>query len=92
MSVCYWSNLSKALQENTTENRILQSQVYRLDLNAASENRLMLLNGIGPALSHRIVEYREKYGSFESVHDLQRVKGIGPRKLEAIRRFVLVDR
>jgi competence ComEA-like helix-hairpin-helix protein len=55
-----------------------------LDLNTADESMLRRLPGIGPELARRIVVDREKNGLFRSVSDLQRVSGIGPRKVAAI--------
>lgn len=62
-----------------------------LDLNTASEKRLQNLNGIGPALAERIVEYRETQRPFQRVGELQRVRGIGPRTLDEIRPRVQVS-
>lgn len=45
------------------------------------------LPGIGPALSERIVADRHKNGAFGAVENLLRVRGIGPGKLAAIRRY-----
>lgn len=39
------------------------------------------LDGIGPVLSRRIVDYRREHGAFSSPADLDRVKGIGARTL-----------
>jgi len=55
-----------------------------LDLNTADESMLRRLPGIGPELARRIVADREKNGLFRSVSDLQRVSGIGPRKVAAL--------
>jgi competence protein ComEA len=46
-----------------------------------------LLPGIGPRLAERIVADRLKNGAFGSVTGVLRVSGIGPAKLEAIRRY-----
>jgi competence ComEA-like helix-hairpin-helix protein len=59
-----------------------------LDMNRANAGALQALPGVGPATSAAIVADRERHGPFASVSDLQRVKGIGPAKLEAIRPFV----
>ncbi|MEM1174892.1 MAG: ComEA family DNA-binding protein [Pseudomonadota bacterium] len=48
------------------------------------------LNGIGLAKAQAIVEYRKKYGPFESADDLALVRGIGERTVEKIKADVLV--
>ena len=56
-----------------------------INLNTADAAELQLLPRIGPALSARIIEDRDANGPFESLEDLQRVRGIGPRTVEIIR-------
>ena len=58
-----------------------------LNLNTATLAELESLPGIGPVLARRIAEARP----FRSVDDLARVKGIGPRKLEEVRRLVRAE-
>lgn len=60
-----------------------------VDVNRASARDLELLPRIGPALAGRIVESREAEGPFEEPEDLARVRGIGPRTVERLRRFVV---
>lgn len=57
--------------------------VAPIDANHATPAQLDLLPGIGPALAARIVEARSKT-PFQSLADLDRVKGIGPSKLEKL--------
>ena len=49
-----------------------------LNLNTASAADLDSLPGIGQSIAERIIEYRTTNGPFQSVEDLQKVKGIGP--------------
>ncbi|MBI2794183.1 MAG: helix-hairpin-helix domain-containing protein [Ignavibacteria bacterium] len=58
-----------------------------VNINTAGKSQLTQLPGIGPAIAERIIESRND-APFHSVDDLLRVKGIGPAKLERIRRFV----
>ena len=58
---------------------------YQIELNSATWVEWSQLPGIGPVLAHRIVQEREENGPFRSIYDLTRVKGIGPKKLEAVR-------
>ena len=55
-----------------------------LDPNKASLAELQTLPGVGPALSERIIEARSER-PFRNADDLDRVKGIGPAKLEKLR-------
>jgi len=57
----------------------------RLDLNRATATDFESLPGIGPVLAKRIVEYRTANGSFRTVDDLKRVKGIGAKKFAKVR-------
>lgn len=58
----------------------------KIDLNAADEVELERIPGVGPYLARRIVELRERKGRFRDVEELLEVGGIGPARLEAIRR------
>jgi competence ComEA-like helix-hairpin-helix protein len=62
----------------------------RIDINTAPAMELADLPGIGPALSRRIVEYREEHGPFESVGGLLDVHGIGESVLERLEPFATV--
>ena len=61
-----------------------------LDLNAADQEALTALPGIGEELAARIVAYREEHGPFEAVEDLTEVPGIGQGRLMALEGLVTV--
>jgi competence protein ComEA len=61
-----------------------------LDLNAATFQELDALNGVGPVLAQKILDYRQKNGPFRKVEDLLAISGIGPLNLEHIRTQVKV--
>ena len=56
-----------------------------IDINNADAKKLEALPRIGPVKSDRIVTERKTTGLFETVEDLQRVKGIGPKIVEVLR-------
>ncbi len=58
-----------------------------LDLDRANAEELARLPRVGPALAARIVADREAHGPFGSLEALDRVPGIGPTLLEAIRPY-----
>ena len=57
-------------------------------LNGYDATELQAINGIGPALADRIVEYRESIGGFESLTQVLEVSGIGAAKLSQIERHL----
>lgn len=61
-----------------------------VDLNSADVAALDTLPGVGPSTAAKIVADREANGPFTSVDDLQRVAGIGPKRIEEIRELVEV--
>ena len=54
----------------------------KININTAGPEELEALEGVGPVLAARIVEYREAHGPFAGVEELTGVKGIGPGILE----------
>ena len=74
-------------QSQTTET-LAPSTPELLNINTASAEELQTLPNIGAQMAQRIVDYREQYGEFASVEDLQKVKGIGAKTLEKLRPFV----
>ncbi len=56
----------------------------RIEVNTATAVQLNALPGIGPALAARIATDRAARGLFETIDDLARVHGIGPKLIERI--------
>jgi competence protein ComEA len=56
-----------------------------ISLSQASEAQLETLDGIGPALAGRIIQYREQHGGFRSLDELKEVSGIGDKRFAALR-------
>jgi comEA protein len=63
----------------------------KVDVNNADVDTLMSLPGIGSKTAEAIDSYRKENGRFQSVDDLLKVKGIGPKKLEKIKPLVIVS-
>ncbi len=63
-----------------------------INLNTASSTQLQLVPGIGPATAEKILQMRKFYGAFKSVNDLMAIRGIGPKRLEKMRKYLTVNR
>ena len=56
-----------------------------ISLSSATVEQLDTIDGIGPTLATRIVEYRTEHGGFRSIEELQEVSGIGEARFETLR-------
>jgi len=61
-----------------------------VNINRATLRQLDALDGIGPVIAGRIIEYRKKNGSFLTIDDLQKVSGIGAAKFAQIKSKVRI--
>lgn len=59
-----------------------------INLNTASIIELQRLPGVGPSTAQKILDYRHEHGGFASIDEMLAVKGIGPKKLDAMRKYV----
>jgi competence protein ComEA len=51
-----------------------------------------LVPGIGPVTAEKILQMRKLYGAFKSVDDLSAIRGIGPKRLEKMRKYLTVGK
>ena len=56
-----------------------------VSLSTATPEQLDTLDGIGPTTAAKIVEYRRQHGGFGSLQDLDRIPGIGPKRLAGLK-------
>ena len=57
----------------------------KIHLSSATAEQLDEVDGIGPTLAGRIVEYRDAHGGFRSLDELAEVDGIGEKRLATLR-------
>jgi len=65
---------------------------HPININTATAADLQQVPGIGPSTAQKIIDTRKSYGAFKSVDDLLAIKGIGPKKLEKMRKYLTVGR
>ena len=75
---------SKIRVEKASENDLI-------NINTATSEELQSLNGIGPALALRIIDYRTQNGNFSTIDEIKSVKGIGDKKFDAMKDFICVE-
>ncbi|OLC82737.1 MAG: hypothetical protein AUH66_04395, partial [Acidobacteria bacterium 13_1_40CM_4_57_6] len=62
------------------------------NINTATSEELQLVPGIGPATADKILQMRKSYGAFKSVDDLLAIRGLGPKRLEKMRKYLTVGK
>jgi len=61
-----------------------------ININRATARQLDALDGVGPVIAQRIVDFRKINGSFLTIDDLQKVSGIGAAKFAQIKAKVRI--
>ena len=79
----------KAKDEETKKSEP-ESASGKVNLNEADMIALCQLEGIGEETAGAIIEYRAEKGSFKSIEELKKVKGIGQSKFNAIKDKITV--
>jgi competence protein ComEA len=65
-------------------------RVGPINLNRATKSQLDTLDGIGPVIAQRIIDYRKVNGPFLTIDDIQKVSGIGTAKFAQIKSKIQV--
>jgi competence ComEA-like helix-hairpin-helix protein len=63
-----------------------------VNINAATSEELQLVPEIGPATTEKILQMRKSYGAFKSVDDLLAIRGLGPKRLEKMRKYLVAGK
>lgn len=92
----YIPNVNEKIEEYITEENgegILENSTKTLDkinINTAGIELFCKLPGVGESLASRIIDYREENGNFKSVEDLKNVAGIGEKKFETLKEYIVI--
>ena len=81
-------NIYSITVEKTVYNTVPDSE--KLDINTASKEDFMQLDGIGEIISGRIIEYRNEHGSFKSTDELMNVNGITESLYKRIEQYIKI--
>ena len=80
------SNISAG---DATEKNIKDGEEL-VNINTAVKQELMALPKIGPVTAERIIRFRDDFGPFQSIDDLAKIKGIGPKTLERLKTRIII--
>lgn len=63
----------------------------KVNINTATLAQLDTLPRIGPAIAQRIIDYRTANGPFQTIEEIQNVRGIGPATFEQLKDLITVS-
>tara|TARA_B100000315_G_C14561997_1_gene580992 strand:- start:892 stop:1242 length:351 start_codon:yes stop_codon:yes gene_type:complete len=75
-------------KKDTFQSMSVSSYPLVINVNKASSSQLEKIPGIGPVIASRLIRYREVNGPFKTVEELEKVKGLGQKKILAIRDYI----
>lgn len=81
-----WYGVRESLANPVSEGPLVE---FLVDVNRAGSAELALLPGIGATLAERIIRSRQQEGPFRNSGELQRVSGIGPKKVEQVTSYLV---
>lgn len=75
----------------TKDNTSKTVEKTKININTADLTELQQLSGVGAKKAQDILDYRSENGSFQSVEELTKVSGFGPKTLEKLKEAITVD-
>lgn len=77
--------------DNTNDGNFIVERKALIELNTADTSDLLLLDGIGPVISSRIIKYRTSLGGFSEFNQLKEVYGIKEELLIKLSGKIKID-
>ena len=83
-------DISSITQSSPNSADAPQEASFTVNINTADKEELMLLEGIGDVIAQSIIDYRTENGAFLTIEEIMEVNGIGEKKYEKIKNFIVV--
>ena len=73
-----------------SDNILSNERTMQININTANIEELQELDGIGPSMAQKILDYREENGYFNSIEEIKSVSGIGESKYNKIKDSITI--
>ncbi|WP_281164926.1 helix-hairpin-helix domain-containing protein [Liquorilactobacillus sicerae] len=76
---------SSAVTVSSAESSDSTTTTAKFDLNTATKEQLMQINGIGEKKAELIINFRQEHGQFKQLDELKDISGIGDKTFEVLK-------
>jgi DNA uptake protein ComE-like DNA-binding protein len=83
---------SKEYKDYANTNFVKSEKIVQIDINQATQEDLIKINGIGEIISLRILTQKEKLGGFVSMEQLKEIWGLSPEVILYLNKFFVVSK
>ncbi len=84
-------SVNSSLKKNSKGKKEAALEGKTININTATKEVLVSLPGIGDTMAERIISYRNDHNSFKKIEDIMKVKGIGKKKFEKLKKYITVN-
>lgn len=86
-----WGNQPKKAYSSFAKNKYEnKNSIIRKDINEATQEDLIKIYGIGPALSERILKQKDVLGGFVTMEQMESIWGLSPEVIENLNQYFQV--
>lgn len=89
--VLHAQDAPRSASKSSSGSRARATASAPVNINSATAAQLQTLPGVGAGTAQRILEYRQKNGSFKKVEELMNVKGVGEKSFLKLKPLVVVS-
>ncbi|WP_051683120.1 helix-hairpin-helix domain-containing protein [Salinicoccus luteus] len=68
-----------------------EEEAAKVNINTATVEELVTLNGIGEKKAQLFIDYREEQGLFMKLEDIKNIPGIGDKTFESLEPYITID-
>lgn len=97
-----WNNRSMTLyvppspvddvaEQSTSLEEEVDTKKEKININTATKEELMTLDGIGASIAERILQKREELGGFRVIEQVTEVDRIGEKTFDGIKDFIVAE-
>lgn len=85
-----WTQKRTNTVQSFTKNEKPKEAILVIDINNATKEDLMKVNGIGDKISERILDEKDKYGAFVSMEQLNYIWGLSDEVIEELNKYFAI--